>query len=376
MHTPICELLGIKYPIVGFTPHPAVVEAISKAGGLGVLGAVSMTPEALDDALTTLDTNLGDLPYGVDVIMPSSTVETESVNSEELLAALRAKIPAEHRAFVEDLLDRFGVPPLPAGSIDELPNALFSNLAARAALDVAFAHRPRLIANALGTFPDDVIARSKAAGVLTAALAGKVSHAQAHVASGIDIVVSTAYEAAGHTGDISGMVLHAEIAEAIAPAPVLASGAMATGRQIAAAVALGAQGAWCGSAWLTTTEFTKPDVQLFRGFVDARERYVAASSSDTVRTRWASGKPARLLRTQWSDAWETEAAPGYLPMPLQGLLVDEAQARIAGADRTDLAFMPAGQVIGMLNEIRPTADVIADMVREYDEVVHRIASTA
>lgn len=375
MRTPICDTFGIEYPIFGFSPSPDVVAAITNAGGMGVLGLASMTPDGVHEALNLVDEAVDGKPYGVDVIIPALTSETEAADPEQLAEIMRAQIPQRHRDFVDELLRRFDVPPLPPDA-EDTPAGLFTHLVARAQLDAAFDHSPAFVVNALGPLPPDLVDRCRAQDIPNGALAGKREHALRLREAGVDVIVSTAYEAAGHTGDIAGMVLHAEISEAVAPLPVLAAGAMATGRQIAAAMALGAQGGWVGSAWLTSEEWGTPSMlTLFRGLLDDQERYLAATSSDTVRTRWATGKPARLLRTPWSDAWEAEDSPGYLPMPLQGMLLEEAQARMGYAKRSDIGFMPAGQVIGMLNEIKPIAQIVADMVREYDATVAALGHT-
>ncbi|NMN95902.1 NAD(P)H-dependent flavin oxidoreductase [Antrihabitans stalactiti] len=375
MHTPLCELFGIDHPIFGFSPSPPVVAAISNAGGMGVLGVAAMTPEGVDEALSWIEDQVGERPYGVDVIMPALTAETAAVDTEQLAAELRARIPNENREFVDDLMDRFALEPIPDDNMT--PGGMLTHLAARSQLDTVLQHSPAFLVNALGTLPADIIETCRQRGIRTGSLAGKAKHAVAHRDAGIDVVISTSYEAAGHTGDIAGMVLHAEIANAVAPLPVLASGAMATGRQAAAAIALGAQGVWAGSAWLTSDEWIgrPPPTAMFPGWTDAKQAYLDATSSDTVRTRWATGKPARLLRTPWSDAWEASDSPGYLPMPLQGALVTEAQRRMGHWNRSDIGFMPAGQVIGMLNEIKPAGRIIAEMVREYDEVVASLANT-
>lgn len=376
MHTPICDVFNIEYPIFGFSPSPDVVAAITNAGGMGVLGLASMTPGGVHEAMTFVENAVHGKPFGVDVITPVHTSEVDAAGPQQLAAQLRAQIPQRYREFVDELLSRFEVPQLPPEAA-ETPAGMFTHLLARAQFDAALEHSPAFVVNALGALPPGLIERCRARGIRNGALAGKREHALHHRDAGVDVIVSCAYEAAGHTGDIAGMVLHAEIAEAVAPMPVLAAGAMATGRQIAAAVALGAQGGWVGSAWLTSHEWRTPSVMtLFRGLLDDPARYLAASSSDTVRTRWATGKPARLLRTPWSDAWEADDSPGYLPMPLQGLLLEEAQARIGHAKRSDIGFMPAGQVIGMLNEIKPVSQIIEEMVREYDDIVTALQTTA
>jgi NAD(P)H-dependent flavin oxidoreductase YrpB (nitropropane dioxygenase family) len=235
---------------------------------------------------------------------------------------------------------------------------------------VALAHPARLIANALGPPPEDVISRAHERGMLVAALAGKPQHARGHVASGVDIIVAQGYEAGGHTGEIASMVLVPEIVDAVGPqVPVLAAGGIGCGRQIAAALALGAVGVWMGSAWLTTEEYT-----LGSSAPALREALLAATSSDTVRSRIYSGKPARLLKNRWTQAWTEPEAPDPLPMPLQNLLVSEAHERLMRSGQPDVVPMPVGQIVGRMNEVRPVADVISTLLREADEALDRLGS--
>ena len=364
MRTPLCDLLGIEHPIVGFTPSEHVAAAISRAGGLGVLGCVRFNdPADLDATLTWLDANTDGRPYGVDVVMPTR------VPAEGTAADLGALIPPGHRDFVENTLTRLGVPPLPADDDPGADGVLgWLHSVARAHVEVALAHRPRLIANALGPPPPDVIASAHERGMLVAALAGKAEHARRQVASGVDIVVAQGYEAGGHTGEIATMVLVPEIVDAVgAGVPVLAAGGIGCGRQVAAALALGAVGAWMGSAWLVTREYqqlsTAPAVQ---------QALLAATSSDTTRSRIYSGKPARLLKNRWTEAWEDEDAPEPLRMPLQNLLVSEAHQRLMRSGQPDVVPMPAGQIVGRMNEIRPVADVMAELVGETGAVIDRL----
>jgi len=363
VRTPFCDLLGIEHPIVGFTPSEHVAAAVSRAGGLGVLGCVRFNdPAELDTVLDWMDRSTGGHPYGIDVVMPAQ------VPAEGAATDLNQLIPEAHQAFVAQTLLRLGVPPLPDGAqaADGVLGWLHS--VARKHVEVALAHPARLIANALGPPPPDVIASAHDRGMLVAALAGKPEHARRQVASGVDIVVAQGYEAGGHTGEIASMVLIPEVVDAVGPrTPVLAAGGIGSGRQVAAALALGAAGAWMGSAWLLTQEYqqlsTAPAVQ---------QALLQATSSDTVRSRIYSGKPARLLKNKWTDAWEQPGAPEPLPMPLQNLLVSEAHQRLMHSGQPDVVPMPAGQVIGRITEVRPVADVMAALVRETGEVLDRL----
>ncbi len=386
MRTSLCDLLGIEHPVVGFSPSEHVAAAVSRAGGFGVLGAVRFNdPAELDAALDWMDQHTGGRPYGIDVVMPAR-VPTEGTPKD-----LNQLIPEGHRDFVEQTLLKLGVPPLPgdAQAADGVLGWLHS--VARQQVEVALAHPARLIANALGPPPPDVIARAHERGMLVAALAGTAGHARRHVAGGVDIVVAQGYEAGGHTGEIASMVLIPEVVDALAGAgadgvgergvgergvgpegtdgtvPVLAAGGIGCGRQVAAALALGAAGVWMGSAWLATEEYARTTSAPV-----VTEAVLAATSSDTVRSRIYTGKPARLLKNRWTDAWEQPGAPEPLGMPLQNLLVSEAHQRLMRSGQPDVVPMPAGQIVGRITEVRPVADVMADLIKEADQTLDRL----
>ncbi|MCD2110400.1 MULTISPECIES: NAD(P)H-dependent flavin oxidoreductase [Rhodococcus] len=366
MQTGLSKKFGIEYPIFGFTPSEHVAAAISRTGGLGVLGCVRFNdPEELDAVLTWMDENTDGKPYGVDIVMPAK------VPTEGTAVDLDKLIPAEHRAFVNRTLDELGVPPL-SDDVGEASGVLgWLHSVARSHVDVALAHRPALIANALGSPPKDVIDLAHEKGVPVAALAGAVEHAKRHVENGVDIVIAQGYEAGGHTGEIASMVLWPEIVDALGDsAAVLAAGGVGSGRQVAAALALGASGVWMGSYWLTTSEYKLGAAA--HGPSSIQRALLGASSSDTVRSRIYSGKPARLLKTKWTEAWSKPDAPEPLPMPLQNILVSEAHQRMSAADDPEAVAMPVGQVVGRMNEIRPVAEIMAELVRGYDEAVERL----
>jgi NAD(P)H-dependent flavin oxidoreductase YrpB (nitropropane dioxygenase family) len=360
VRTTLCDRFGIEHPIFGFTPSEHVAAAISRAGGLGVLGCVRFNdPAELDAALTWMDENTDGRPYGVDVVMPAK------IPTEGTAVDLDALIPPGHRDFVERTLTELGVPPLDSHG-DGVLGWLHS--VARSHVDVALQHPIRLIANALGSPPADVIEQAHRHDVPVAALAGKAEHARRHVDNGVDIVVAQGYEAGGHTGEIASMVLVPEIVDAVgADVPVLAAGGIGSGRQLAAALALGASGGWLGSCWLTTAEYS---VGLPASAT--QQALLAAGSGDTVRTRIYTGKPARLLKTRWTEAWARPDAPEPLPMPLQNLLVADAHQRITSSGDPTVVSMPVGQIVGRMNEIRPVADVMADLLREFDETLTRL----
>ncbi|WP_420621360.1 nitronate monooxygenase [Candidatus Poriferisodalis sp.] len=372
MKTPLCEMLGCDVPIVAFTHCRDVVAAVTKAGGFGVLGAAGHTPEELDIDMGWIVDEVGGRPFGVDIIVPA---KYEGKTEGELsVKDLKAMIPPQHRQFLDDMMDRYDVPPLPAddgekaSAYDSEPPMTYAQ--AVPLMDVAFSYPIRLAVNALGPPPPDMIQRAHDNDVLVGALAGKKVHAERHVAVGVDIVIAQGHEAGGHTGDIATMVLVPEVVDAIAPVPVLAAGGIGNGRQVAAALALGAQGVWCGSVWLTTQEAeTHPVV---------KEKFLAAGSSDTLRSRSRTGKPARQLRSAWTDEWEGDTSPGTLPMPLQPMLIGAASRRIDRAamnpsnkGAVELANYFVGQVVGQLNESISATRVVEEMISEYLDVMDR-----
>jgi NAD(P)H-dependent flavin oxidoreductase YrpB (nitropropane dioxygenase family) len=358
MQTELCRQLGIEFPIFAFSHCRDVVAAVSRAGGLGVLGALSFTPEELERELVWIDEHCGGKPYGVDVVMPEKYVGKDAgrLSTEDL----KKQIPEAQSRWLEGLLRKYGVPELEDGEPGFLEHLGWDDTTGRALVDVALAHpRVKLIANALGTPPADVITRAHAAGVRVGALVGNVKQALRQKEAGVDVIIASGYEAGGHTGEITTMVLVPQVVDAVAPLPVLAAGGIGGGRQMAAAMMLGAQGVWTGSIWLTTQE-SELNPQLV-------EKLITARSDDTVRSRCLSGKPARQLVTAYTKAWDSPECPGTLPMPLQGLLCAEAEHRIrrhAHAGHVDLLGTPVGQVVGQMNQVRSAASVLHGMVEE------------
>ena len=372
MQTRVSEMLGIEFPIFAFSHCRDVVAAVTNAGGFGVLGAVGHTPENLEIDLRWIEEQTKGRPYGLDVLLPAKYAGAEEGGLDR--EAVRQLLPPEQQAFVDDILRRYDVPDLPEELRGTGRGGGLANVAPKGyepLLDVAFAHQIKLIASALGPPPPSLIERAQGAGVVVAALAGSRTHAERHRAAGVDLIVAQGTEAGGHTGEVATMVLVPEVVDAVAPTPVLAAGGIGNGRQIAAAMALGAQGVWCGSVWLTTEEAeTHPAV---------KQKFLAATSRDTVRSRSLTGKPARMLRSSWTDEWEGPDAPEPLAMPLQSALVASAQARIRrgatkeGSGANQLANYFVGQVVGQLDHVRPARQVVLDMVTEYVEVAQRFA---
>lgn len=366
MQTPLCRRLGVELPIFAFSHCRDVVAAVSRAGGFGVLGAALFTPEQLELELAWIDDNVDGKPYGLDVVIPTGYSDAGGTR-EERTAAYLASIPEEHWQFVHAVLERLDVPDLPAGVERPAPEPGWNPEVGRMHFEVGMKHPIAMLVNALGAPPRDVVDEAHARGILVGALAGKPAHAERQAAGGVDVIVAQGTEAGGHTGDITTMTLTPQVVQAVGPdIPVLAAGGIASGAQLAAAIALGAQGGWLGSVWLTTHESdVAPAIQA---------AYLRARAEDTVRTKENSGKPCRGLRTPWRDAWLGDDSPGTLPMPLQGMLTLEAKERIKRAQRTDLMHMSVGQVVGQMNERRSVSHVVVELIEEYLATLERMNS--
>ncbi len=367
MRTPICDRLGIEFPIFAFSHCRDVVAAVANAGGFGVLGALAYEPERLEVELGWIDEHVHGRPYGVDFAMPAKYVG-QGGGPEATPQHLLTMIPDEHRAFVARVLDEAGVPPLPADADRRAPKAAGLNVDEEGPgqMEVTLSHDGvKLVVNALGPPPKYIVDRCHDAGLLVGALVGSRQHAERQLAQGVDVIVAQGTEAGGHCGEISTMVLVPQVVDAVGPdVPVLAAGGIADGRQMAAAMALGAQGVWTGSIWLLTTEADMtPEVTA---------NLLAATSRDFVRSRAMTGKPARQLRTRWTEAWERPDAPATLPMPLQGLLYGEAAARFGRVHTKDFAGSPAGQILGSVDRVRPARDVVLEMVEGWIESAERM----
>lgn len=367
MQTALARELGIEIPLFAFSYMPEVVAAVSKAGGLGVLGAVRFSADELADALDHLDRECAGKPYGVDIVMPASSLSKDKAGEfdpDDLATKLQAMIPDEHWAFVERILDEHNVPKLPDEGAPSRLLLGWTDTTARPQVEVALSHKIALLANALGPPPKDIVDEAHEHGVPVAALVGRADQALKQREHGVDIVIAQGTEAGGHTGEISTMVLVPEVVEALGDAPVLAAGGIGRGSQVAAALALGAQGVWTGSIWLDVAEHEQPQ-QL-------RDKIHEATSSDTIRSRSLTGKPARQLKTAWIDAWEDPANPDPLGMPLQYMLNSDATARMRAAGAEHLLGTPIGQIVGTMNETRTVAAVIDAIKTEYATTIRAL----
>ena len=366
MRTALTEMVGCEFPIVAFSHCRDVIAAVTNAGGFGVLGASGFTPEDLDIELKWIEEHTNGRPCGIDVLIPLKFDTTG-------LGGGRPQLPETHRQFVDHLMKKYEVPELALDEAEAMrkSSADRADMVSRASdlWALAASHNVKMFVSALGPPPPALIAEAHAHGAVVGGLVGAVQHAERQKAAGVDFVVAQGYEAGGHVGEISSMVLVPDVVDAMAGLPVIAAGGIATGRQMAAAIALGAAGVWTGSVWLTTHEAeTHPVV---------KEKFLKASASDTLRSRASTGKPARQLRSAWTDEWEDPANPKPLGMPQHGMLIGEARTRIArsahapGSGAEQLVNYFVGQVVGRLNSTKPARQVVEEMISEYIDVMSR-----
>ncbi len=371
MKSRACELLGIEFPLFAFSHCRDVVAEVSAAGGFGVLGAVGHTPKSLDIELSWIDEHCDGKPYGVDLLVPTSMDSKEAgLNRQEL----EDRIPFDHKRYVEELLARHNIDTrdLWDDVIHEGVGDNMRKVGADAVLEAAFSHPVKMVVNALGVPPDFMIERARANDVVVGALAGAREHAIKHADAGIDLVIVAGTEAGGHCGEVSTMVLVPEVIEEIRDSGmvVLAAGGIVTGRQMAACMAMGADGVWTGSVWLTTAEAeTLPVV---------KEKMLVANSRQTVRSRSRTGKYTRQLRSAWTDAWQAEESPDPLPMPLQGVVANAAFRKINQLAQGDhegakqLVNYFVGQGVGLMNEAKSVRTVVYEFMEDYAAATDRL----
>ena len=378
MKSQICDLLGIEFPMVAFSHCRDVVAAVSKAGGMGVLGAVGLSPEKLEIELKWIDEHVDGMPYGVDVLIPNSYVgKGENLSTDDL----RTMIPQEHRDFRADLLEQHEINASDLRSSDEskgLEQKTNESLGAgleraQEVLEVAFSHPIGLVANALGVPPKWMLEMGKQNNVPVAALVGAKQHAVKQAEAGVDIIVASGTEGGGHCGSVSTMVLVPEIRRALKPygnVPILAAGGICTGEQMAGIMAMGADGIWCASVFLPTSDSETSD--------NIKEKMVAASSSHTVRSKSRTGKHSRQLTSPWVEAWENKDAPEPLPMPLQTMVSEPAlkkvadQAAIGHEGAKQLETYWVGQGIGLVNETITAGQTVQKFKEEFIDSYERI----
>ncbi len=362
LHTILCDMLDIEYPVLlaGMGPTvgggqagvagPELAAAVSNAGGLGVLGAAGFPPDRLEQAITRIQ-DLTDRPFGVDILLPSNVAPRPAREEKrERPSDPRELLPADHRAAIGGIRESLELPDVQAPHAD----VRTPRFTPQDQVDVITGLQVPVLAAGLGN-PAPYVDQVHEAGGKVISLVGNVKNAKRVADGGADIVVAQGHEAGGHTGRIGTMALLPQVLDAAAPVPVVAAGGIGDGRGLAAALAMGCVGVWCGTAFIPTQE---ANLDEFR-----KRRILAARDEDTRVTRLYSGKTMRNIANELIEAWE-DSGTEALPMGLQGLLIADIAEAAKQGGREDLLMNAAGQISGLLEEIRPAADVLQEMVAE------------
>ena len=355
--TPICERLGIDVPVFAFSHSLEVTAAVSRAGGYGVFGATHDEPEQILEHARALKDMCEGRPFGLDLLLPTVGVEKND------RAAAEAAIPQQHKDFVQQLRDKHQVPPATKGHLFSKHVRSSELFAAQA--DAVIASGANMFAMAVGT-PPELVARAKAAGQVTLSLIGSPRHVERALAAGVDLLVAQGYDAGAHTGTIGTLSLVPQVVAMAGDVPVIAAGGIAMGSQLAAALAMGAQGVWTGTIWLGSQEHAMDPILT--------EQILEAGSEDTVISRSWSGKTLRMVRSGWSEAWSAPGAPAPLKMPLQQVLVGELNAAVHEHRVKSLMWTPAGQSVAYVRQVRSVAAIMDSLVEETEQTLERLAA--
>jgi NAD(P)H-dependent flavin oxidoreductase YrpB (nitropropane dioxygenase family) len=354
LHTRLCDVLGIEYPIIqagmgGFSDPPLVI-AVSEAGGLGTLGAAVYEPDTLDAAIKEIRTGTSK-PFAIDLLLPDSLKDMEGISKEGLMKY----IPDNYYAYEKELRKKFDIP-------DDYHStrgcSLFTMEGTRQLLQVCLDNKVPVIAAGLGRL-GWVMPQCKKRGIKTIGIGANVKMALKHVEDQCDVIVAQGYDAGGHTGSIGTMSVVPQIVDAVRPIPVAAAGGIADGRGLVAALALGAEGVWCGSAFLLSNEVTFTERQ--------KDRVIAATERDAVISKAVSGKTLRQLRSPFTEVWDKGPMPP-LGWPFHNLLtldiVDYAFEHKDQKKYDAILVTPCSQAARLLNKRRSARQIIDDMVEE------------
>ncbi len=360
LHTKLCDMLGIEFPIVAFTHCKDVVGAVINGGGFAVLGEAMRTPDQIAADIKWIRQHVGGKPFGIDLVLPSS------VPPAGTLGELLAKIPAGHRKFAQDIKERYKVPD-PKGQVALHQWGGLNQEMARAQLDVLLEERVPVFTSGLGS-PAFILKAAHERGMKVFGLIGKTRQAKREIEAGVDVIIAQGYDAAGHTGPIGTFSIVPEVVSIAGDVPVVAAGGITTGRHLAAALCLGAAGVWTGTIWLASRE-SDSDMSV-------KEKLLAATSDDTVYSKAISGLPMRVLKCPWTDEWGKADAPPVLSAPYQMLLSSDY---IQGANdhrRADLMTEAAGQGVAFVTAMKPARQILFDLVEETLGVLEQVTGAS
>ena len=372
LRTRLCDILDIEYPVIlagmGGVATAELVAAVSEAGGLGIVGAATMPPDEIERQVRRIR-DLTSKPFGVDILLPSGVAAPQQApaNGEKreapkIPANLRDVLPAPYRAFIESAEREFALSPKKDAN-EEMGAGIrrvgFGGNFSKSQVDAILDLKVPVFASGLGN-PAPYVEAFHANGAKVIALVGNVKNARRVADGGTDVVVAQGTEAGGHTGRIGTMALLPQVIDAVAPTPVCAAGGIGDGRGIAGALAMGSDGVWVGTAFLVSREASWPEL--------LKQRILDATEEDTRVTRLYSGKTMRNINNPLIEYWEAQKLDA-LPMGMQGIVSGEIMTAAREANKLELLMNPAGQIAGMLHEMRPAKDIMQDMVREAAQIV-------
>ncbi|MHB8894273.1 MAG: NAD(P)H-dependent flavin oxidoreductase [Candidatus Geothermincolia bacterium] len=368
LRTALCDMLDIEYPIMsaGMGPNTLseqvgapveLVVAVSEAGGLGVLGASGYSIAELRDAIHEIRAKT-DKPFGVDILLPRNIADIQGVEAagadEVPLSALLATLPAPYQDYVAKMKSDLGLP-----DIEVMVKPDTTTLRPQEAVDVCIEEKIPLFCAGLGN-PGFMVEEAHANGMKVLAITGNSKNAKRMADAGIDLLVAQGAEAGGHTGRVGTMALVPAAIDAAYPVPVLAAGGIADGRGLAAALAMGCIGVWVGTRFLATDEGGAQAV--------IKENIVKATDEDTVVSTMFTGKTLRAIRSEFHTSWEASGLQS-LPFPLQIFISSALFGAFVEANKVDYIGGFAGQAAGIIHEIKPAGEVLADMVEETADIL-------
>lgn len=370
LRTSLCDLLGIEYPILSAGMGPTLigettgapvelVVAVSEAGGMGVLGGSGYTVDELREAIREIK-KLTDKPYGVDLLLPNKLVEVPDgagAGPQEIpLDQALEFMPQEHRDWLKKVKEELGLP-----DVNLMVQMNTTTMRPNEAVQVCLEEKVPLFCAGLGN-PGFMVDQAHAQGMKVLGVTGNSKNAKRMADSNVDIIVAQGHEGGGHTGRIGTMALLPMAIDAVSPRPVLAAGGIGDGRGIAAALAMGCAGVWIGTRFLATVEGGALDVN--------KQKILDSTDEDTRVSRAYTGKTLRASYNLYHDLWD-KAGLDPVPFPMQVVLSSALIAGFIEADKKEYVGGLAGQISGLIDEIKPAAQLVEDLVEETVEILAR-----
>ena len=370
LRTKLCDILGIEYPILSAGMGPTLmgektgapvelVVAVSEAGGLGVLGGSEFTVDELREAIREIKSKTKK-PYGVDLLLPQKLdlgggMGQSSVKAIPLSAVLKM-IPQKHQDWIKKVKEEFKLP-----EVEVIVKMNTTTMRPKEAVQVCIEEKVPLFCAGLGN-PGFMVPEAHAHGMKVLGITGNTKNARRMAQSGIDLLVAQGHEGGGHTGRIGTLALLPQAIDAAAPVPVLAAGGIGDGRGLAAVLAMGCVGVWVGTRFLTTTE---------GGALPVNKQHILDSTDEDTRVSTAySGKTLRASYNKYHDLW-AESGLDPLPFPTQVLISSALLACFVEAHKDEYVGGLAGQVSGLIKEIKPAGQVLEEMVEEAVDILTR-----